>query len=296
MRSTTPLYHRARMGAGRGKPRRPPGIFRAGGPSPGLMRWLDREIPRTGGRSVRELVILAGGVALSIWEVTRAGGPDLGNLLVYAGATLLFALRFYLARAVAAGACVGAIVQQWPYLRYGLGQADAETLAVFPVLALGLLASRDLVGRFEGAPSQLRLLPNPWAAFTSAETRTLRWACYAAGALAGLLDHSLQLTRWADPALWPRVAMVSLCASLVALGLGRAIGLLGVWSTGVAVALAVAPQVMPAESAIAGDSLAASGILFGGGPHYVLPIFALALAAAMISTRDAVRLIGLVRR
>lgn len=260
------------------------------------MRWLDREIPGTCGRSVRELVILTGGVALSTWEVTREGGPDLGNLAVYVGATLLFAARFYLARAVAVGSCIGASAQQWPHLRHGLAEADVETLAVFPVVALGLLASQDLIGRFEGAPSKLRLLPNPWAAFTSAETRTLRWACYAAGALAGLLDHSLQLTHWADPPLWPRAAMVSLCAALVVLGLGRAIGLLGVWATGVAVALAVAPQVMPAESAIAGDRLAASGILFGGGAHYVLPIFGLAVAAAVISTRDTVRLLGLVRR
>ena len=58
---------------------RPRGINPAPRPSPGAMRWLDHEVPRTGGRSVRELIILTGGLALTIGELVSPGGPDIGN-------------------------------------------------------------------------------------------------------------------------------------------------------------------------------------------------------------------------
>jgi hypothetical protein len=253
------------------------------------MRWLDHEVPNTGGRSVRELIILSGGLALTIGELLRPGGPDIGNWLVYAGATLLFGVRFYLARAVAVGACVGAIAQQWPHLRHGF--VDVETLAVLPLAAIALLASRDLVGRFEGAPSRHRLLPNPWKAFTSAQTRTLRWSCYAAGALGGLLDHSLQISGLADPPLWPRAAMIAIILSIAALSLGRAVGLLVLWLTGVAVAVLIAPQVPAAEALFAGEPYDADALLLVNSADYILPIFLLAVASAAIATPFTARLL-----
>ncbi len=117
------------------------------------MKFLDRDVPWAGHRSVRELIILSGGIALTTAEAT-SGYVDVGNLIVYAGATLVFASRFYLARAVAVGACIGAIVQQWPHLRFGLGHANVETLAVLPLLAIALLCSRDLVERFDRGESR----------------------------------------------------------------------------------------------------------------------------------------------
>ena len=84
----------------------------------------------------------------------------------------LFLLRFFVARAAAVGACIGAIVQQWPHLRSG--DITPETLALVPLAGIALLASRDLVDRFERAPSRLRWLPNPWASFTAAQTRGMR--------------------------------------------------------------------------------------------------------------------------
>ena len=270
---------------------RPRGINPAPRPSPGAMRWLDHEVPRTGGRSVRELIILTGGLALTIGELVSPGGPDIGNWIVYAGATLLFALRFYLARAVAVGACIGAIAQQWPYLRRGLDFANLETLAVLPLAAIALLASRDLVERFEGGTSRYRLLPNPWQAFSSAQIRTLRWSCYAAGALGGLLDHSLQLSGLADPPLWPRAAMIAIILSIAALSLGRAIGLLGLWVTGVAVAVLIAPQVPAAEAFFAGTAYDADALVFVHSARYVLPMFLLAVASAAIATPFTARLL-----
>ncbi|MEZ4381873.1 MAG: hypothetical protein R3A79_11010 [Nannocystaceae bacterium] len=258
------------------------------------MRWLDHEVPRTGGRSVRELIILTGGLALTIGELVRPGGPDVGNWLVYAGATALFGVRFYLARAVAVGACVGAIAQQWPYLRGGLEHASLETLAVFPVAAIALLASRDLVARFEGGASRHRLLPNPWRAFTSAQTRTLRASCYAAGALAGLLDHAVYAASGSGAPLGARAAMIGIIASIAALSLGHAVGLLGIWILGVVVAVSLAPRLLATDPLFGGDPHAVSSVGALGyavEERYLLAMVILAVASAAIATPFTARLL-----
>ncbi len=76
------------------------------------MSFLDRELSWCAGRTVRELLVVAGGTAIVIAEVVRPGPVDIGNLAVYLLATLLLLLRFFAARAAAVGACIGAIVQQ----------------------------------------------------------------------------------------------------------------------------------------------------------------------------------------
>lgn len=254
------------------------------------MRWIDDKVPYTGGRTPRELVILGGGIALCTLTLMH-GHVDWGNLCVYAGATLAFGLRFYLARAIGVGACIGAIAQQWPHLRYGLDHANVETLAVLPLVTIVLLCSRDLVERFDRAPTALPGLPNPWAAFTLAQTRTVRWSCYAAGALAGLLDHTLQHpVEAAEAPLWPRVGMIAVIVAVALLGLGRALGLLMVWVIGAAVAILIAPDLAPAERALTGDAWALLE-LYTFLPHYVLPIFVLAVAATGIATPFTARLL-----
>jgi hypothetical protein len=156
--------------------------------------------------------------------------PDVGNLAVYVVATLLLA---------------AALLRRPRRGRRRLHRRDRpavaapaprrhrtpETLAVLPVVGIALLASSDLVDRFERAPSRLRWLPNPWAGFTAAETRSLRWAAYAAGALTGLLDHTLQLVRPRRPHLvhaLPRGGPASPWSpsmlALALLCLGRAVG------------------------------------------------------------------------
>lgn len=256
------------------------------------MVLLDREIQWCAGRTVRELLVLAGGLAIIAGDILRPGPPDWGNLAVYVGATALLAVRFFAARAAAVGACIGAIVQQWPHLR--LGRVDLETLAVLPLVGIALLASRDLVERFERAPSRVAWLPNPWAGFTAADTRSLRWAAYAAGALAGLLDHSMQTTAHAFAGAapwWPRVGEVAFIASLLALCLGRAVGLLLVWLTAVVVAALAAPLAWQAESLLRRHEVVTLPFAYFGAAHYLLPIFLLALVAALITTPAVVRLL-----
>lgn len=259
------------------------------------MAFLDREIKWCAGRTLRELLVLAGGLAIIAGEFIRAGGPDWGNLAVYVGATALMFVRFFAARAAAVGACIGAIVQQWPYLR--LGDVDVETLAVLPLAGIALLASRDLVDRFERAPSRISWLPNPWSGFTAADTRNLRWAAYAAGALAGLLDHTMQTTAFGFARLgeaapwWPRIGEASFILALVVLCLGRAVGLLLVWLTAVAVAVLSAPLAWQAESLLQHLDIVTLPPPYFHAAHYLLPIFLLALTAALITTPSVARLL-----
>jgi hypothetical protein len=257
------------------------------------MTLLDRELSWCAGRTVRELLVVAGGLAIIVGELARPGQVDVGNLAVYVLATLLLLLRFFAARAAAVGACIGAIVQQWPHLR--AGDITPETLAVLPLLGIALLASHHLVDRFERAPSRLRWLPNPWQNFTTAETRSLRWAAYAAGALSGLLDHSLQLMTvgartFGDIApWWPRITMVALVAALALLCLGRAVGLLLVWVTALAVAILVAPLAWQAEPLL--HTTLPLAPMYQFGAHYLLPLFLLALAALALTTPAVARLL-----
>lgn len=255
--------------------------------------FLDRELSWCAGRTIRELLAVAGGLAIVAGEIARPGAIDPGNLAVYVLATLLLLVRFFAARAAAVGACIGAIVQQWPHLR--TGEVTLETLAVLPLAGIALLASHDLVERFERAPSRLRWLPNPWASFTAAETRTLRWAAYAAGALSGLLDHTLQLVvhsarMFGGPTLvWPRITMLALIVALALLCLGRAVGLLLVWVTAVAVAVLVAPLAWHAETGFAGEPRLAQ--LYQFATPYLLPVLLLAVAAAALTTPALARLL-----
>ncbi|MCB9568649.1 MAG: hypothetical protein H6710_15765 [Myxococcales bacterium] len=226
----------------------------------------DPAITVPGRRSPRELVILAGGAAISMGELFSRH-VDWGNLCVY----------------------VGAIAQQWPHLRGGLDHANIETLAILPLAAIALLSSRDLVERYDRAPTLIFGIPNPWAAYTLAQTRTIRWSCYAAGALAGLLDHTLQ-SAYATAPLWPRAAMVGLMVSIGLLFIGRAIGLLTLWGITVAVAVLIAPSVLVAEQVLSHE-LFARDVLYTSRAIYILPIFVLAVAAAAIATPFTLRLL-----
>lgn len=259
------------------------------------MTLLDRELLL--GRTARELVFILGGAAFSIFEVVRPGEIDWPNLTVYVLATLLFAARFYAARAAAVATCIGALAQQWPHVRHG--EVTWETLGVLPIAAILVLASRDLVERFERAPSRVRWLPNPWSQFTAAETRTLRWAAYAAGALGGLLDHiTEQLVHTPGAVVWPRACMIALVAALALLCAGRAIGLLAVWATSLVVLVFTAPLVLPAESVFAATGHPALvgpdwllPLSIAGGWLYVLPTALLAAFAVAATTPATLRLL-----
>lgn len=259
------------------------------------MTLLDRELLL--GRTARELVVIAGGLGVTVFELVRPGAVDGPNLAVYVLATALFAARFYAARAAAVAACVGALAQQWPHLR--TGDVTWETLGLLPLAGIAVLASADLVARFERAPSRVRWLPNLWADFSAAETRTLRLSAYAAGALAGLLDHiTEQLRHTPDAAAWPRPGMLALTLALALLCAGRAVGLLVVWLVSLAVTVLLAPRLHASESVLAGlglPALADPGLALPASlapaAHYLLPAALLAALALALTTPPALRLL-----
>jgi hypothetical protein len=253
-----------------------------------LLNFLDRDVDWAGARSPRELIVLAGGIALCVAEAMSAR-PDIGNLLVYVLATVMFGIRAYFARAAAVGACIGALAQQWPHLRAGLHAVDPMTLGLVPLAALALLASSDLVERFERSPSRYRWMPNYWASYTDVQTRTIRWSIYTAGALAGLLDHIIHSTLLLAPP-WPRVAMVAIIVCSALLVLGRAIGLLGLWTTCLVVLVLISPHVWSAEQARL-DPLHLSHRAFSGGEHYLLAALMLAAATVVMATPFVLRLL-----
>ncbi len=257
---------------------------------------LDRELPWCAGRTVRELIVILGGLAVIVAEVLRPGPIDLGNMIVYVAATALFAARFFAARAAAVGSCIGAIVQQWPNLREG--EVTLATTAVLPLLGVLLLASRDLVDRFERAPSRVAWLPNPWAGLRAEDTRALRWAAYAAGALSGLLDHTLEMIELQAGVFamsapwWPRAAMIVLIAALALLCLGRAVGVLIVWLTAIAVAARTAPLAWQAETVLGLRAPPSElPLMYGYAAPYLLAVLLLAAGAALIVTPSALRLL-----
>ncbi|MCB9754174.1 MAG: hypothetical protein H6713_29885 [Myxococcales bacterium] len=215
---------------------------------------------------------------------------------MYILATLAFAARVYFARAAAVGACVGALAQQWPHLRFGLERADIWTLGVLPLAAIALLASSDLVRRFERDASRHRWLTNHWAPYTDRQTRTIRWSIYTAGALGGLLDHILQLSSRVAvdfvPA-WPRVAMIAIVICAALLVLGRAIGLVGLWLTCVTVAVLITPHAVAVERwFFTGAPLPEHARALGGAWHYLSPALLLALLTAITATPFVLRLLG----
>lgn len=259
------------------------------GTMPG-MGFLDHELRWAAGRTPRELVIVGGGLGFIFADLLQPGRPDVGNLLVYVAATSLFAARFFAARAAVVATCIGAIVQQWPHLR--LGEVTPETAALLPLLGIAVLASGDLVDRFERAPSRLSWLPNPWAGFTSAETRAMRWACYAAGALAGLLDHTANMLLTPAP-WWPRITMLALVAALALLCLGRAIGALVVWMTALVVAVLAAPLAWQAEAVLArtGAGMSALPPTYHSAAMYLGPVLLLATTAVLVTSPAVLRLL-----
>ncbi|MCA9693743.1 MAG: hypothetical protein R3A51_01540 [Nannocystaceae bacterium] len=256
------------------------------------LRFLDHNVSWAGDRSVRELIAIAGGLALCTYEFVDPRGVDVGNLIVYVLATGLFALRVYFARAAAVGACVGALAQQWPHLRGDITGGDLETYGVFPLLAIALLASSDLVERFERSPARHRWIPNAWAQFTAAQTRVIRWSVYAAGALGGLLDHMIQLsTRFGELGVWPRASMIAIIAFAALLVLGRAIGLVGLWLTALVVAVQLAPHAWLFEQQLAAGEVSEAARVFFSARFYLLPALLLAVFTVVTATPYTLRLL-----
>jgi hypothetical protein len=250
------------------------------------MLGLDRPVPFARGRTVRELVLLSLGVGYVAYELLQPDTMWL-NVAIYSLATVLFALRFFPARALGVGVALGALAQRLPDLRL----ADAQLYDPHVYIALGviaLLASRDLEARFERAPSRLSWLPNAWAELPARDMRLLRACAYALGALAAVLYFLWGPPFWGSTAFELARLLGSLGFLTLTIGLlaaGRAPALFLVPLVCVPIAIFNAMDVPLAE-----QTLATGGFVYGG-PQYVLPAAALATIATILAAPYCVRLV-----
>jgi hypothetical protein len=191
--------------------------------------------PLVAGRTTRELALVGIGLFGVMWGLVGNGPYGVEWSLAWAVATPLFAMRFWAARGIAVGACIAAVAQ-WVCLTE---LREWHWVLNVPLVALALLASRDLVARFDEAPSRLRWLPNPWALMPSQHARRLRWCAYAAGVMASVLCQmwcSGERSFPATPAFfWSLGAIVALLA------MGRAVMLLPLAGAAIAAAVALLP-------------------------------------------------------
>lgn len=182
------------------------------------MRILDHQRPIFG-RTIRELVLIAMGTAFTAYAA--ALGDRLEYVAVYAFATIVFALRFYPARAFAVGTCIAALVQSaaggWSLLGTAHVSRFEDWTLYIPVPFLALTVSKDLVERFDRAPSRFNL----WGNLPHADALRLRVCLYAMASLAAVF-----VLRYDGNRLWTIGAMVSLWLSIALLALGRAFVLL----------------------------------------------------------------------
>jgi hypothetical protein len=203
------------------------------------MKVLDS--PLVAGRTTRETALVGIGLFGVMWGLVGNGPYGIEWSLAWAIATPLFAMRFWAARGIAVGACIAAVAQ-WVCLTE---LREWHWVLNVPLVALALLASRDLVARFDEAPSRLRWLPNPWATMPREHARRLRWCAYSAGVMASVLCQmwcSGSRSFPATPAFfWSLGAIVALLA------VGRAVMLLPLAAAGVAVTVALLPRALSGD-------------------------------------------------
>ncbi len=255
------------------------------------MKLLDREILFR--RTVREYLLLALGVGAIVHDVMYARNPG-WNITGYSIAIAAFAFRLFPARAMGVAWCVSATVLHISSLQYeAVREMPFQWIALMPFAILLLLASRDLVDRFERAPSRVSWLPNYWASVPASFRRMSIWTCYALGSMAAMLFYAYLASsdlNQAEP--WALYVPIGAIVTVLLLIAGRSFGFLAACGLGAYTAVAVYPHIGAARAWVGGDwpSEPMSG-LFMTTPHYALPLFFLGIATAAIAAPYTLRLI-----
>jgi hypothetical protein len=249
------------------------------------MKVLDTPLRPLAGRTLREAIIVGGGLGACAYEL-RSGSPNPWHLGVFAVGTAMFALRFFAARVVAIGVLLSAIAAHLANLRHTLGWYEPELFwGVYPMAAgVLLLLSRDLANRFDFAESGPGWRLNRWRALPRSHWR----ASVLLGWLLGILGHFL-LRAW-QPAgeaapVWALIAILVCIGGIFLLFTGRSIVFVITAALGVAVAALVIPQVGAAEALLVGDWTAArpTSILWNASPSSALPAALAATGIALVS-------------
>jgi hypothetical protein len=210
------------------------------------MKVLDTPIVLN--RTLRELILIAGGLVICATELAR-DGTNPWHLAVFVAGTALLAMRFFAARVVAIGVLLSAIAAHLSNLRYGDGWTETEVhWCVYPMAAgVLLLMSRDLAQRFDFAASGPGWRLNRWRDLPRAHWRASTLLGWWLGILGHFLLRGWQSAGDAAPS-WPLYAIVACIACVVLLFTGRSIVFVVAAALGIAVTLAIWPHIGGAEA------------------------------------------------
>jgi hypothetical protein len=261
-----------------------------------MMARLDTPIRLAAGRTPREILLIGHGLGCIAMALAR--GDHTWNIYAYAGATLLFTIRFFAARVLYLSMVIGALALQlgcWMLPHVHLAD-KAEVLVEILGCAL-LLCGGDLVRRFDDHGRGLGPIRNFWRDLSIGQRRHLAWGVHLIGATGGLLHHT-----WYNLEATHRPVPVWLYAAVAACG---AVGFLYVWGRALA-----APAALALGGAIAwklAPSLEGAYRILHSRPanvpaevatsaHYALVAFVCACAAAALALPWTVRWLGLATR
>jgi len=259
------------------------------------MRGLDTPIRRLADRTPREVILITGGLVACAgavyvkapWAVT----------VTFVITTVMLATRFFAARIVAIGMLATALAAHLALTRYGEGWTNHFSLGghlpelAFIAAGLLLLCGRDLVDRFDRAPSGPGWRLNRWR-----ELPRLHWRMSSVlGVSLGALGHFLWAGYHNTPAGagWALWAIGGVCVCLLLLFAGQAIGFLVAAALGVAVLVITAPELGAAEAHLhqAWAVPAPHESIFATSPHTALPIAIAACLVVLASLPYAARLL-----
>lgn len=247
------------------------------------------------GRTGREYLLIALGVGAIVHDLLYCSDASVAgwNIAGYSVAILSLVVRFYAARALGVGWCVSAIILQLTSLQLpGMSLVDLPWIALMPVAILALLASRDLVDRYDLAPSRIRWLRNYWAEVPRSFARRAAWVGYLLGSLGAMLLYAYLQSRALRMAeTWALLACLGCLGAVLLLVAGRAFGFFLAAAIGIGTALAVWPQIGPARAVLAAGGWHRMSGLFVAAPQYALPVFAMGIAIALIAAPYVVRLL-----
>lgn len=260
-----------------------------------LLRAVDRPVPVVR-RTPRELLIIGVASSTAVTSWLEHGARDLGNTLAFAAVALAFAVRFFAARVIATAVAVAAASLHLMYA-WRDGWADRPLLAIAYFLgAILVLQSRDLVARFDDAPSRGRVLPNFWRELPVADRRRLALLVHGVAVTLAMLYYVRYLVLAAGlPApLWLEAGIVGAALTGVLLLFGRAVAALLAAIAGAALAALLAAHAPVAWTVAAGAYVTtATPAVARAAPHLLLGATLAATFTVMAAAPWAWRLLHL---
>jgi hypothetical protein len=259
-----------------------------------LLQLVDRPLPVVR-RTARELLIIGVASATAVTSWRELGARDVGNAVAFAAVAIAFAVRFFAARVVATAVAVAAtglhVVYAWRD-----GGASHQLLGIAYFLgAILLLGGRDLVARFDDAPSRGRLLHNFWRELSTADRRRLALLVHGVALTLSMLYYvrfQIVAQRQVVP-LWLHAGLAGAALVGVLLLFGRAVAALLAGVAGAALAAVLAAHAPVAWKVVGGGYVTMDmPVVARCAPHMLLAATLAATLTVMAAAPWAWRLLA----